>query len=396
MAQNQAVLVAGVPSINKALFHRIRFSAHDPAACIDLPGPDGRTRRLLVLRDVELPRARAHARADEVFAYADFTPEEGLSEDRVIAAAQAVAECLRRAGIERVVSDRTLPLIYVHELGRAGISVVCDPMLGVRERRAKDRDEIEAMRRAQHGTERAIEAACRTIADAGTEADGQLVDRATGQRLTSESVKALIDRVLGEHGLLGEAHIVAGGPQGGDCHEPGAGPLRTGEPIIVDVFPRDRETGYHGDCTRTVVHGEIPERVERMHAAVVAALEAGLATIRAGTTGEAVHRVAIGVIQQHGFSLGFPPAEAPEGFCSMPHGLGHGLGLDLKEPPLLDMGGPELVVGDAVTVEPGLYQPGLGGVRVEDLVVVTETGYEMLNQLPRGLRWDGGSDIEDR
>jgi Xaa-Pro aminopeptidase len=108
-------------------------------------------------------------------------------------------------------------------------------------------------------------------------------------------------------------------------------------------------------------------------------------------TGEAVHRAAIEVIQREGFSLGFPPVDAadtvPADFCSMPHGTGHGIGLDLKEPPLLDFGGPELVAGDAVTVEPGLYALNLGGVRLEDLVIVTEDGCRNLNKLHEGLEW---------
>ncbi len=174
---------------------------------------------------------------------------------------------------------------------------------------------------------------------------------------------------------------------GGDCHDLGEGELRTGEPVIVDIFPRNRQTLYNGDCTRTVVHGEIPAEVARMHEAVCRAKRAAIAAVRAGATGEAVHLAAIDAVRQAGFAVGLPEAGSPPSFCSMPHGTGHGVGLEVHEPPLLDMKGPELLPGDAVTIEPGLYRRDLGGVRVEDLVIVTPDGCENLNRLPEGLDW---------
>lgn len=392
---DHAIVLAGVPSINKAVYHRIRFAAHDPAIVIETPDGGGAPARTLILRDVEVARAKAHARADRVYCYEDFTPPPGifsasggLSGDREIRAAQSAAECLRRMKIRTITVDRSFPFLFAEMIQSAKIEIVLDPELGVRERRIKDAHEVEALRRAQSVTEDAIEMALTLIASAQTRADGVLIDPDdSSQPLTSESVMRRIDMFLMERGFASDGHIVAAGPAGGDCHNPGSGPIRTGEPVIVDVFPRDKSTGYHGDCTRMVVHGDIPDGVRKMHAAVVAAKRAAIGATRAGVTGEDVHRAAIEVIQRHGYALGFPPADAPEGFCSMPHGTGHGLGLDLKEPPLLDMKGPELVAGDAVTVEPGLYMPGVGGMRLEDLVIVREEGCENLNRLDEGLEW---------
>ncbi|TVQ76812.1 MAG: aminopeptidase P family protein [Phycisphaeraceae bacterium] len=400
---HSAVVLAGIPSINKAVYHRIRFAAHDPAIIIETPGTPGSSTtgtggapvRTLILRDVEVARAKAHARADRVFCYEDFTPPPGilsasggLSGDREIRAAQSAAECLRRMDIRTITVDRSFPFLFAEMIRSANIEVVLDPELGVRERRSKDAQEVEAMQRAQSVTERAIEMALCLIARAQTRSDGVLIDPDDSSRpLTSEAVKRRIDVFLMEHGLSSDGHIVAAGAAGGDCHNPGAGPIRTGEPVIVDVFPRDNATGYHGDCTRMVVHGDIPDGIRKMHSAVVEAKRAAIAATRAGVTGEDVHRAAIEVIRKHGYALGFPPEDAPAGFCSMPHGTGHGLGLDLKEPPLLDMKGPELVAGDAVTIEPGLYMPGVGGMRLEDLVIVTEDGCENLNRLGEGLEW---------
>ena len=161
----------------------------------------------------------------------------------------------------------------------------------------------------------------------------------------------------------------------------------TGQPVIVDVFPKNRTTLYNGDCTRTVVHGQISEQLQKMHHAVVEAKRAGEGAIRAGVTGQTVHEAVIARIREGGFDVGLPPADAADDYCAMVHGTGHGVGLDVHEPPLLDFKGPELVVGDALTVEPGVYCNSVGGIRVEDMVIVTEDGCENLNRLPQGLDW---------
>ena len=124
-----------------------------------------------------------------------------------------------------------------------------------------------------------------------------------------------------------------------------------------------------------------------MRDAVAAAKAAGIAAVRAGVTGQSVHEATIAVIRQHGYSVGLPADDAPDTYCAMVHGTGHGVGLEVHEPPLLDMGGPVLVVGDALTVEPGLYCKAIGGVRLEDLVVVTQDGCENLNRLSEELSW---------
>ncbi|MBN2477345.1 MAG: aminopeptidase P family protein [Pirellulales bacterium] len=380
-----AIVMAGIPAVNNALFHRLRFRVGDPAALVELPGDGTRPEAILILRDIEMDRARTHARADRVACPADYTPEGGLSGDRETATAQAVAECLRRHGIERVVADRTLPLIYAHEMGEAGIAVECDLELGVRQRRSKDEQEIAHLRKAQRATEEAMQMACTLVARATARADGVLM--ADGRPLTSERVRAAVDVWLLERGFSNPECIVAGGPQGADCHHIGTGELRTEQPVIIDIFPRDRETLYNGDCTRTVVHGAIRDELARMRDVVARAKAAAIAAIRAGVTGEAVHAVTAKAITDGGYAMGLPDENAPDTYCAMVHGTGHGVGLDVHEPPLLDVGGPELVVGDAVTVEPGLYTKAIGGVRLEDLVVVAEDGCENLGSLGEGLGW---------
>ncbi|GIW91080.1 MAG: Xaa-Pro aminopeptidase [Pirellulaceae bacterium] len=378
-------MFAGAPATNPVVYHRVRFLVGDPTVVIEWGGDGGRKERWFMVRDIELERARRLARADRVYCPADWAPSGGLSGDRETATAQAAAELLRRHGVRHVIVDRSLPMIYAHHLQEAGITVACDLELGVVDRRAKDEQEIAWLEQAQHVTEEAVLLACRTIARATASRSGVLMHE--GQELTSERIKAMLDVFLMQRGYENPESIVAGGPQGADCHDHGHGPLRTGEPIIIDVFPRCRATRYWGDCTRTVVHGEIPDAVEQMHRTVVAAKQAAVAAVRAGQTGEAVHQATVAVIQRAGYQMGLPPAGAADDYCAMTHGTGHGVGLEVHEPPLLDRGGPPLLAGDCVTIEPGLYCRRWGGVRVEDMVIVTPDGCRNLNRLPEGLDW---------
>ncbi len=377
-------MMAGIPALNAGLYRRIRFLVGDPVAVIELPSA-GKSKAVLILRDIEMDRAKKSARVDEVACPRDYAPEGGLSGDRETATAQSAAECLKRAGVGRVVVDRSLPAIYIEMIRRAGIELECDIEWGVLERRQKDAQEIEWIRKAQSVTEEVMELACREVARATAQADGVLVSQ--GSPLTSERLMRMIDLWLLDRGYSSPGSIVAGGIVGADCHDHGHGVLRTGEPVIVDIYPRDKQTLYNGDCTRTVVHGDIPDRVKKMHAAVVAAKAAATAAVRPGVTGEEVHAATSKSILAHGYQMGIPPAGAPSSFTSMTHGTGHGLGLEVHEPPLLDKGGPKLLVGDILTIEPGLYCAEVGGVRVEDMIVVTENGCENFNRLPEGLDW---------
>lgn len=380
-----ARMMAGIPVLNAGLYRRIRFLVGDPVAVIEVIDPDKGNSSTLILRDIEMQRAKASANVDFVACPAEYAPAQGLSGDRETATAQSAAEFILRAGCKEAIVDRSLPMIFAEMLQRAGIQVKCDTEWGLIERRQKDAAEIESIQYAQSQTEAVMQRACETIAKATAGSDGVLI--VDGTPLSSERLQSMIDIWLLELGFSNPCSIVAGGPVGADCHDHGHGPLRTNEPIIVDIFPRDKKTLYNGDCTRTVVHGKIAPQVAAMHAAVVKAKAAATAAIRPGVTGEYVHQVTSRAMEAAGFQMGFPAADAPPSCATMPHGTGHGLGLEVHEPPLLAAGGPELLVGDVVTIEPGLYCKEFGGVRVEDLVVVTENGCRNFNKLPEGLVW---------
>ncbi len=387
MEFREAVVMAGVPAVNRALFHKVRFSVGDPAAWLQLTSPASGSKTIFIVRDIEMQRAAARVEVDEVCCPADYIPEGGLSGDRETATAESVAECLSRHAVRHVVADRTLPLIFAESIRAAGIEVTCDTELGISDRRCKDEQEVAWLRQAQSDTEACVAMACEMVAGASPDGEGRLQHE--GTPLTSERIRLAIDIRLLKAGYSNPTSIVAGGPVGADCHHYGAGQLYTGQPVIVDVFPRNRTTQYNGDCTRTVVHGAIPDHLVKMHAAVVAAKRAGLDACHAGATGEAVHRATIDVIQSHGFETGLPSDEDDDSYCAMTHGTGHGVGLDVHEPPLLDFKGPTLVAGDVLTIEPGLYCKRYGGIRVEDMVVVESNGCQNLNSIHEGLDWKG-------
>ncbi len=380
-----STIFAGVPQNNSALFRAVQFSVGDPVALLNIVDSSSRQTSILIVRDIEMERARKVVDVDHVSCPADFTPDGGLSPDREVATAQGAAECLRQHGVTSVTADRTLPLTFSHVLNQAGIEVICDLEMGVFERRQKTDQEIEHLRKAQNVTEQAIRLACEMVAHSDAHQDGSL--HLDGSPLTSERVRGAASVFLMEQGFTGPTYIIAGGPQGADCHNTGSGQIYTEQPVIVDIFPTNMATHYCGDCTRTVVHGKIPDELIKMNEAVRIAKTAGCNALRPGVAGKEVHAATTAVLLERGYHTGFPPDEADESYCTMHHGTGHGIGLDVHEPPLLDPTGIPLLKGDVLTVEPGLYQKNLGGVRVEDMVVVTEDGYINLNQLPEGLDW---------
>ncbi len=377
-------LLAGIPLNNQTLYHQIGFLVGDAAAYLDNLPPDGKS--LLLVRDIELARARQIARADEIACANDFKPSGGLSGDRDVATAQAIVELLRQRGVTQVTADRTLPFLYAAHLQDAGILLSLDDELGVRARRVKSAEEIKALEYAQEVTGQAMTLACKWIATADVDANGTLTQ--DDDVLTSERVRRRITQYLMDQGFTTpNDSIVVTVPHVADCHHMGTGPLKTGLPVIVDIFPRDEASRYYGDCTRTVVHGTPTDEVVAMHRAVVAAKEAARIALRPGTTGDAVHRVTIATLKQYGYE--YVPGSTPhdQHVPALRHGTGHGIGLDVHEPILLSTDGEEILAGEVFTVEPGLYSSTLGGVRVEDMVHVTVDAAVILSPLYEGLDW---------
>lgn len=279
----------------------------------------------------------------------------------------------------RVPAD--FPLLTADQLRRAGLEVIAEPNVFFPEREFKSRDEVAAITRALRVAENAVREACRVIGEASVDAANRLVWQ--GDILTSERLRRVIDLyIAGENGQP-TGTIVAGGTQGAEPHNAGSGALYAHSPIVMDVFPRMLDNGYWGDLTRTVSKGEPAEIVRRAYDAVLRARDEAKLWIRPGANPAEVHNHAANILT----AAGFPTGKTPEGKnCGFFHGLGHGAGLEIHEAPRLSpMNTKPLRGGEVITVEPGLYDPAWGGIRLEDMVLVTGDGVECLTELETEL-----------
>jgi len=239
-------------------------------------------------------------------------------------------------------------------------------------------EEIRAIEISLRHTEAACRAACDLIARSQIRR-GKLYDR--GRVLTSEAVKRIINMTLMERGCVAQHTIVACGRDGVDPHNEGGGPLLAHEPIVMDIFPQSVQSRYYADLTRTVVRGKASGKLKRMYAAVREGQEIAFRMIRAGADGSKIHEA----IQRRFESLGFRTGEVNGRMQGFFHGTGHGVGLEIHEPPRISVGKDLLKAGQVVTVEPGLYYEDAGGVRLEDMVLVNRRGSRNLTRLPKIL-----------
>jgi Xaa-Pro aminopeptidase len=357
-------------------YYATRFLSHDPALYIRFGAGDD----VLVLNILELERGRQTSAARKVIDRADHGWEE--DPDTYRSWAKLASKLLKERGIDRVRVSAKLESGYLEELRAQDIAVEIEKLLFVRERRHKDTDEAEWI----HGAQRAAEAAVAEVAGllGGSEVVGGMLEL-DGRPLTSERLMAAAQGVLNEIGYGCEDMIVAGSPECWMPHYRGDGPIHANAPVIIDIFPRGRVSRYHGDLTRTIVVGEVSDQVRRMHEVVLQALDAAIAMIRPGVTGRAVNDEVCRVLKEGGFGAAYKGFEAPKGTPAMIHSTGHGVGLDVHELPNLRPTDVPLEEGDVVTVEPGLYLEGLGGVRVEDTGIVTATGFRNFTSISRSL-----------
>lgn len=329
----------------------------------------------LLVSSMETGRARKESIADECLGTSHYQIMEKLKrcEKPEEAYRLVLVEFLQDHGIKRLGVPFRFPAgIYQPLLQDFEISVLDSP--ASRWREIKRQEELDAIACTQRACERAMRQAVRLIGS--SEPRGEMLYYG-GQPLTSEKVRGLIEASLLGDGCEAMDTIVAGGLAGADPHARGTGPIAANTPIVIDIFPRSKSSRYFADMTRTVLKGEASPEVKEIYEAVSLAQARGLEAIRAGVSGKEVHS---GVSQVF-LDQGYPEREG-RGFT---HSTGHGVGLDVHEKPVLSEIGEALQVNHVVTVEPGLYYPEIGGVRLEDLVVVKEKGSENLTHFERQL-----------
>lgn len=286
------------------------------------------------------------------------------------------AEVLAARGVEAgpVLVPADIPHDAAVRLQDAGYELAATDVVA-RARRTKTTAEVDAVRRTARAAEAGLAAVASLLADADLEGRRLVVDDTA---LTTGRVRRVADAAMAEAGAGAAGNTVVGaGRTAADLHFQGDVPVRPGAPVLVDVSPRG-PAGYHADCTRTFLPDGDEGWVRRAHVAVRSALADALAAVEPGATGTTVHEAAAAELRAHGFAV---DRGGDTGFV---HGTGHGVGLALHEDPGLP-GPTTLEPGHVVTVEPGVYDPTEGGVRLEELVVVTDDGHEVLTDRPLAL-----------
>jgi Xaa-Pro aminopeptidase len=379
MREMPDVLIIGDTTRSPELRHEVPLVIGDPFLYAEKDG-----KRYVFSSSLELPRLR-ELDGIEVIANEEIGQDEllgqGLPRDQILLEL-SVRSC-RRIGLTAAVVPRFFPLAFADRLRSEGIELTPDRDLFVERRRVKNADEIAGIRRAQKAAEAGMAAARDLLRRASANGGGLEVD---GKPLTSEWIKAAIGGVFVEHGCAADEFIVSHGPQSAVGHEAGHGQIQASEPVVIDLWPRDGESACYADMTRTFVVGEPDDELSEWQRLCKQALDEAIEKIRPGAKGVDIFRGTCELFQEHGYPTQLtkePGTVLEEGFF---HGLGHGVGLEVHEDPNLGISGNhELLAGDVVTVEPGLYRPGYGGCRLEDLLLVTEDGAENLTDFPYDL-----------
>ena len=334
----------------------------------------------VVMNDLEIDRARAQAKHCKVLSWSRCAKQLRQEGVREVTMARVIRFLLRQQRISSVLVPSSFPLGLAQELRNLKIRVKAKRGAYFPERERKSAEEVKKISAALMMAEVGLAEGIQALKNSKVGRNRKLMHR--NVPLTSEKLRSIIDTAIVQAGGLAANTIVAGGEQGIDPHERGHGPLRAGEPIIIDVFPRSQKTGYFGDITRTVVKGRASEAVRRLYDTVRRGQDMACNEMRQGTPTAEIHNKVQEFFTSEGYKTGQQKGRM-QGFF---HGTGHGVGMEIHEAPRV---GPtsrdRLMVGHVVTVEPGLYYTGLGGVRLEDMALVTGNGPKNLTRFEKVL-----------
>jgi len=373
------LLIHGDTVRNSTMRHEIPLTVPDPFLYAEARGE-----RHVVVSSLERSRIAAldsglTVHAFEEFGYDELVSAGGDPDDAVLEVMVRAAGAL---GLGRAAVPSEFPLELADHLRAAGVTLEAQRELFATRRRVKSESELAGIRRAQAAAEAGMRAAVGLLRCAEPGGPGLIVD---GDPLTSERIKDAIRAAVARGGSSADALIVSHGAQSASGHDMGSGPIQPGEPVIIDLWPNDLESACFADMTRTFVVGDAPAELLKYHQLTRESLERSLEAVRPGAAGKELHRLSCEPYEQAGLPTQLTKAPGQvleEGYY---HSLGHGVGLDVHEAPLLGRAPDVLVAGDVITLEPGCYRPGFGGCRLEDLVLVTEDGAELLTDFPYAL-----------
>ena len=371
---NEARLIYAASEGDANLLYATSFFAPDPFIFFQHRG-----KKTIVMSDLEIDRAKKQAKVHRVLSLSEYHRRMRQRTKGKITTGDLLGFILKDRGIRALVVPANFPVQLSDQLRARGfrISVKEDPFFD--ERETKTSAEVKKIGESLRVAEAGLKAAIEVLRRARIGSDRYLY--LNRRRLTSEELKKVVNTTIMAQGWIPSHTIVASGNQCCDPHNEGHGPVKAHTSIVFDIFPRSQETGYFGDLSRTVVRGRASEKLKKIYESVRQGQELAFGLIRDGTDGNLVHRKILELFEKQGFRTGVMGGRM-QGFF---HGTGHGLGLDIHEPPRIGAAASILRTGHVVTVEPGLYYLGTGGVRLEDVILVTRKGNRNLTQAPKFL-----------
>jgi Xaa-Pro aminopeptidase len=373
------VLIYGDTVRSPEMRHELPLVVPDPFLYADLGG-----RRQVVVSSLERSRIAALDPELTVHPLEAFGIDELLARgvDRHEAGLETIVRACREIGATSAKVPAEFPIDLADRLREAGVALEADHQLFQSKRRVKNEAELAGIRRAQRAAEAGMRAAAELLRAAEPGSGGLVVGV---DPLTCERIKDAIRDAIVAAGSLTDQFVTSHGAQTAVGHELGSGQIQTSEPVIIDLWPRDPESACFADMTRTFVVGEVPAELRRYHELTLESLRRSNDAVKAGVPGRTVYGTSCEPYEREGLPTQRtkqPGQVLEEGFY---HSLGHGVGLEVHEAPLLGRAPDEVLAGDVVTLEPGCYRLGFGGCRLEDLLHVTEGGSELLTDFPYDL-----------
>ena len=333
-------------------------------------------KKIIYVDDLEFNRAKKEAKVDQVINYSRYNKKANRNSLEGVLIA-----ILKENKIKEIVVPENFKMKYAEILLKNKIKVQVKPEPFFKKRITKNKSEIEKIKKTQRANELAIKQAIEIIKKSKIRKDKKLIYQ--NKILTSEFIKTIIDIELLRKNCRAEIfNIVSCGKDSADPHQEGKGPLLANQPIIIDIFPKSSDNRYFADMTRTVVKGKASKEIKKIYQTVLEAQKLAISKIKPGIKTNSIHKL----VQDYFNKKGFKSEEKNGKVQGFIHGTGHGVGLDIHELPNLNSKDKNILkTGNVVTVEPGLYYPNIGGVRIEDLILVTKNGHQNLTKFPKVL-----------
>jgi Xaa-Pro aminopeptidase len=371
------VLIVADTIRSPELRHEVPLAVPDPFLYAEVGG-----KRSVVVSSLEASRVEELGMGLEVLAYEEVGVDELLKRglDSYAFERELHLIAVRHLGLEQAVTPTGFPLGHADYLRSQGIVLTADQPFFDERRRVKTEHELAGIRRACRAVEAGVAVGLDMLKTA-ERSNGVLT--LGGEPLTCERVKLEVERAFGEHGSAAEEFIVSHGVQTAVGHDGGSGAIAADDVVLFDLFPRDRESACYSDFTRTFSVGPASDEVAEYHRLAKEALDLAIAAVKPGVKGSDIHRMVCDFFHEHGYKTQLHKEEGEVLVDGYFHATGHGVGLEVHERPGVGRIESEpLVAGDVIALEPGLYRHGYAGVRLEDLVLVTEDGAEVLTSFP--------------